>query len=81
MADPSPSKDGVKKSDEHSEVVSTRVNVAFPFSQIKIEQPTEDVAELAGLVRDLAAAVADVAPGPKTAQLVQRADALAARLT
>ena len=51
-----------KKSDERSEVVSTRVNVAFPFSQIKIEQPTEDVAELAGLVRDLAVAVADVAP-------------------
>jgi hypothetical protein len=78
MADPND--DVVKKSDAHSEVVTTRVNVAFPFSQIRVQQPTEDVAELAALLRDLAVVLADVAPGPKTAEIGKRAKALATRL-
>ena len=32
---------------------SSRVNVAFPFSQIKVTEPSKELAELAGLVYDL----------------------------
>jgi hypothetical protein len=63
-----------------SEVVSTRVNVAFPFSAIKVEAPTEDMIELAALVRELAQVVADVAPSDSARDLAQRADALVTRL-
>jgi hypothetical protein len=87
MADPSKSKgndgpknDGPKKADPNNEVVTTRVNVAFPFSQIRVQEPSADLTELAALVRDLAAAVADIAPGPKTKELGKRAEVLAARL-
>jgi hypothetical protein len=78
MADPMT--DGKKKPGPHSENVTTRVNVAFPFSQIKVEQPSEDVAALAALVRDLADLVAEVAPGEKGRELRQRARGLAVRL-
>jgi hypothetical protein len=78
MADPM--SDGKKKRAPQSENVTTRVNVAFPFSQIKVEQPSEDVAALAVLVRDLAELVAEVAPGAKGRELVQRSRALAVRL-
>src|SRR3954454_22092836 len=70
----------VAKNAEPSEVVTTRVNVAFPFSQIRVQEPRADLTELAVLVRDLAAAVANLAPGPKTIELGKRAEALAARL-
>ncbi|MCU1464144.1 MAG: hypothetical protein JWM72_72 [Actinomycetia bacterium] len=80
MADPSKSNDVSKKADTNNEIVTTRVNIAFPFSRIRVQEPSADLAELAALVRDLAAAVADVAPGPKTAELGKRAEALAARL-
>jgi hypothetical protein len=78
MADPTT--DGKKSPAPQSENVTTRVNVAFPFSQIKVEQPSEDVAALAALVRDLADLVAEVAPGAKGREIRQRARALAVRL-
>jgi hypothetical protein len=78
MADPRI--DGKKKQAAPSENVTTRVNVAFPFSQIKVEQPSEDVAALAVLVRDLTELVAEVAPGAKARDLSERARALAVRL-
>jgi hypothetical protein len=78
---------GVPKSDESapkpgpdSEVVTTRVNVAFPFSQIRIEQPSEDLAALAELIRDLADLLADIAPSSKAGALGKRAQELAGRL-
>ncbi|HTD50207.1 MAG TPA: hypothetical protein VK771_06390 [Acidimicrobiia bacterium] len=63
-----------------AEAVTTRVNVAFPFSQIKIQEPSEDLAALAALVREVAELLADVAPGPKAQTLKKRAQVLAARL-
>ena len=63
-----------------AEAVTTRVNVAFPFSQIKIQEPSEDLAALAALVREVAEMLADVAPGPKAQTLKKRAQVLAARL-
>jgi hypothetical protein len=63
-----------------SDVVTTRVNVAFPFSQIKVQEPSEDLAELAGLFCELADIVADTAPESKAPELAKRARALATRL-
>jgi hypothetical protein len=68
------------KTSPHSEVVTTRVNVAFPFSQIKVHEPSNDLAALAALVRDLADLHIEVAPGPKAKELAKRAQALATRL-
>jgi hypothetical protein len=79
MAEPK-SDEPDSKSTGHSDVVTTRVNVAFPFSQIKVQEPSEDVAELAELVGALAALLVDVAPGPKAQALRKRAQALATRL-
>jgi hypothetical protein len=64
----------------NADVVTTRVNVAFPFSQIKVQEPSKDLSELAALVGELAGVLADVAPGPKTQELGKRAQALATRL-
>lgn len=64
----------------NAEVVTTRVNVAFPFSQIKVQEPSEDLAALTALVRDLADLLADVAPGSKARELGKRAQALATPL-
>jgi hypothetical protein len=63
-----------------SESVTTRVNVAFPFSQIKVQEPSEDLAELAAVVRELADLVADVVPGSSARKLSKRARLLSARL-
>ena len=63
-----------------SESVTTRVNVAFPFSQIKVQEPSEDLAALAAVVRELADLVADVVPGSSTRELRKRARVLSARL-
>jgi hypothetical protein len=64
----------------NAEVVTTRVNVAFPFSQIKVQEPSDDLAALATLVRELAELLADIAPGSKARELVTRAQALVTRL-
>ena len=62
-----------------SESVTTRVNVAFPFAQIKVQEPSEDLAELAAVVRELADLVAAVVPGSGTRKLRQaRASAVGA---
>lgn len=52
---------------------STRVNVALPFSQLKIEQPSGELVALTTLVADLAAMMAEVAPGPQADELRDRA--------
>ena len=69
-----------KKPDPNADIVTTRVNVAFPFSQIRIQEPSEDLAALADLVRDLADLLADVAGGSQGAELRTRAQDLATRL-
>ena len=64
----------------NAEVVTTKVNVAFPFSQIKVQEPSEELAELAVLFCELADLVADLAPESKAPELANRARALATRL-
>jgi hypothetical protein len=77
-----PNRDAKKKdSTPRNEVVTTRVNVAFPFSQLKIQEPSKDLAELAALVRDMADLLADGAPGSAAQEIASRALVLASRLT
>ena len=75
-----PKSDRSKAKPENGDFVTTRVNVAFPFSQIKVEAPSEELTALAALVRELADVLAEVAPGSKAQELAERAQALATRL-
>ncbi len=59
---------------------SSRVNVAFPFSQIKLQEPSQELADLAGLVADLLVAMAEWVPDDQLEELRVRARALHQRL-
>jgi hypothetical protein len=78
MAEPNTDESTAKPA--QNEIVTTRVNVAFPFSNIRVEQPSEELAALAALVRELADLLADAVPGSKAAALGKRARALETRL-
>jgi|GEM_PF-3385047 len=52
---------------------STKVNVAFPFSQFKIQEPSDHLVALTALVADLARLVAETAPSPEADRLSRRA--------
>ncbi len=54
---------------------STRVTIAFPFSTIQSKETTEEVRELAEIVVELAAQLAEFRPSPGTKALVERAQA------
>ncbi len=60
---------------------STRVNVALPFSKIQVQEPSQDLAELAAMVEALARFVHHTTPGHESDALVKRARAIAARLS
>ena len=64
-----------------SVVSGTRVTVAFPFSQIKLQEPAEETEELVAIVADLAEAVTALSPGSDSEALRQRAVALLARVS
>ncbi len=55
---------------------SSRVNIAFPFSQIKLEEPSKELAELAALVLDLVGAMAEWVPEDRLDDLRARAQVL-----
>jgi hypothetical protein len=57
-----------------------RINVAFPFSTLKVHEPSKDLAALANLVEEIIDLLITVAPGPKVDELKERANTLAARL-
>jgi hypothetical protein len=52
---------------------STRVTIAFPFSNINLQQPLEEVRELALIVVALSEELAEFRPSPGTTALVERA--------
>ena len=58
---------------------STRVNVALPFSQFKIQEPSDHLRALTALVEELARLVAEKVPGPEAEALRQHAHELASR--
>ena len=60
-------------------VPTTRVNFAFPFSKITVGEPARDIAELASIVAELAAAVERAVTDPGVKDLRERAVALAGR--
>jgi len=58
-------------------ISSPRVNVALPFSQLKIQQASDDLVSLTELVGELADLVAGAVPGPEAEALRRRAHELA----
>ncbi len=59
---------------------SSRVTIAFPFSNINLHQPLEEVRELAAIVVTLSEELAEFRPSPGTTALVQRAKTLVKEL-
>jgi hypothetical protein len=55
---------------------TTKVNVAFPFSQVKIAEPSDQLISLTTLVCELTRLVAEMAPGPEVRELQRRANEL-----
>jgi hypothetical protein len=55
---------------------SSRVNIAFPFSQIKLEEPSKELAELAALVFDLIGTLSEWIPEDRLEDLRARGLAL-----
>ena len=62
-------------------VSGTRVTVAFPFSKIVAQEPSDDLREVAMLVAELCEVVADLAENDGTTDLRHRAAALRDQLT
>lgn len=59
---------------------TNKVNVALPFGTIHVAESSTDLAELSGIVADLAAVVEGLAPGPKVKRLREQSRRLAAKL-
>ncbi len=59
---------------------TTRLNIAWPFSQIKTEEASKELAELADVVADLLVALEDVLPAGQRKELIERTEALRSRL-
>ena len=59
---------------------SNRVNVALPFSQIRLDEPSRELAELAALVFDLVGTMAEWVPEDELEELSVRARVLRDRL-
>ncbi len=55
---------------------SSRVNVAFPFSQIKLQEPSKELMDLAAVLVDLVAAMAEWIPEDRLEDLRARAQAI-----
>ncbi len=50
--------------------------MAFPFSQIKLQEPSKELTELASLVLDLVAAMSEWVPEDRLEELQARAQAV-----
>lgn len=55
---------------------STRVNVALPFSQIRLEEPSRELTDLAAVVVDLIAAMSEWVPEERLVDLRARAQSI-----
>jgi hypothetical protein len=67
---------GLKPKNAPRTAPSNRVNIAFPFSEIKLEEPSKELAELAALVCDLVATMAEWVPEDRLEELRTRAQGL-----
>ena len=59
---------------------TTRVTIAWPFSQIKMEEASAELGELAGLLSDVVEALSDLVPEDRLKPLRDRTESLRARL-
>ena len=59
---------------------TNRVNVAFPFSKLTLQEPSGELAELADVIVELARIVEELAPGPGSTSLRARAEVVVQRL-
>jgi hypothetical protein len=57
-------------------ISSPRITVAFPFSQIKTQEPSQQLQELARLVAALADEIAQMQPSVQTKGLAEQAHGL-----
>jgi hypothetical protein len=55
---------------------SHRLNIAFPFSQIRLEEPSKELAELAALFFDLVETMGEWVPEDRLEELRTRAQVL-----
>jgi hypothetical protein len=77
----SPHHDAAARSRRAPVVVPTnKVTVALPFAKITVQEPDQELAELAAIVAELATFVEAVAADPGATELRLRAQALAARV-
>ena len=58
----------------------SKVTIAFPFSQIKSQEPSEAMRELTLIVAQLTDQVAKLAPSPETDALVSQVESLIVKL-
>ena len=75
-------RDSIKAADASSGVHSatTRVTIAWPFSQIKLEEASAELTELASLLRDVVEALTGLVPEDQLRPLRDRTESLRARL-
>ena len=59
---------------------NTNVTIAWPFSQIKLQEASAELIELAGLLSEVVDALSDLVPEARLAPLRERTKALRARL-
>jgi hypothetical protein len=59
---------------------TTRVNIALPFSHFRVQEPSRDLVELAGIVGALVDVVAASQPTAELRPLREQLDALVVRL-
>ncbi len=67
---------GIGSAEPRISAPSSRVNIAFPFSQIKLEEPSRELAELAALVVDLLVELSEWVPEERLGELRERAQRL-----
>ena len=59
---------------------SSRVNIALPFSQIRLQEPSQELADVVSLLGDLLDALKDTLTAAQYEALAEQADSLRARL-
>jgi hypothetical protein len=58
----------------------SRVNIALPFSQIRMQEPSQELADVVALIGDLVAALKDTLSATQYEELEAQVDSLRARL-
>ncbi len=59
---------------------TSRVNIALPFSQIRMEEPSQELADVVALIGDLVAALRDTLSATQYEEFEAQVDSLRARL-